>query len=89
MLKDAVRTEAYRDAILRNAAAFAGRCVLDLGCGTGILSLFSAQAGAAAVIALDASDVRQRWRCAAVFLARPPDPRVTPARAHTHTRARR
>jgi hypothetical protein len=60
MLKDAVRTEAYRAAILRNGSAFAGRSVLDLGCGTGILSMFSATAGAARVVALDASDVSRQ-----------------------------
>ena len=64
MLKDAVRTESYRDAILRNPAWFgsgeanSGKVVLDVGCGTGILSLFAATAGARAVIALDASNVR-------------------------------
>ena len=51
-----MRTEAYRDAILGNAELLKGKRVLDLGCGTGILSLFSAKAGAT-VTAVDMSDV--------------------------------
>ena len=58
MLKDTVRTEAYRDAILKNSdKLFKDKVVMDIGCGTGILSLFAAQAGARKVIAVDASDV--------------------------------
>lgn len=58
MLQDKVRTIAYRDAILLNAEAlFKDKVVIDLGCGTGILSLFAAKAGAKKVIAIDASDI--------------------------------
>lgn len=35
MLKDQVRTDAYRDFIYENKNAFAGKTVLDIGCGTG------------------------------------------------------
>jgi len=35
MLKDRVRTDAYRDFIYRNKHLFAGKVVLDIGCGTG------------------------------------------------------
>lgn len=43
MLKDQVRTKSYMNAILNNAHVFKGKIVLDVGCGTGILSLFSAK----------------------------------------------
>jgi type I protein arginine methyltransferase len=46
MLKDRVRTMAYRDAIMNNAHLFKDKVVLDVGCGTGILSMFAAKAGA-------------------------------------------
>ncbi|GAA5874422.1 hypothetical protein JCM8547_005395 [Rhodosporidiobolus lusitaniae] len=59
MLKDAVRTNAYRDFIVQpaNAPRFQGKVVLDVGCGTGILSMFAAKAGARKVYAVDASNV--------------------------------
>ncbi|KAK3862096.1 hypothetical protein Pcinc_032007 [Petrolisthes cinctipes] len=56
MLSDSVRTESYRAALLENTEMVRGKKVLDLGCGTGILSLFSAKAGAT-VTAVDMSDV--------------------------------
>lgn len=57
MLKDTVRTDAYRDFIYENKHLFAGKTVLDVGCGTGILSLFCAKAGAAQVFAVDNSNI--------------------------------
>ncbi|XP_073942199.1 protein arginine N-methyltransferase 3-like [Choristoneura fumiferana] len=57
MLSDKVRTESYRDAILNNKETLKGKVVLDLGCGTGILSMFSATAGAKKVYALDQSEI--------------------------------
>lgn len=57
MLSDKVRTESYRDAILKNQKSLKDKVVLDLGCGTGILSMFSATAGAKKVYALDQSEV--------------------------------
>lgn len=57
MLSDKVRTESYRDAILKNSDAFKDKVILDLGCGTGILSMFCATAGAKKVYALDQSEV--------------------------------
>lgn len=56
MLSDTVRTEAYRTAILKNPSLFKGADVLDLGCGTGILSMFSSDAGANLVVGVDGAD---------------------------------
>jgi protein arginine N-methyltransferase 3 len=56
MLKDAIRTGSYRDFILESSA-FKGKVVLDVGCGSGILSMFAARAGATHVYAVDASDI--------------------------------
>ena len=42
MLKDKIRTNAYKNAILKNKHLFENKLVLDVGCGTGILSIFAA-----------------------------------------------
>ncbi|KAF8296455.1 putative arginine N-methyltransferase [Trypanosoma cruzi] len=62
MLKDYHRTTSYRDAIWRNAYLFKGKVVLDVGCGTGILSMFAAKAGARKVIGVDCSSVTVQAR---------------------------
>ncbi|KAL9653153.1 hypothetical protein ABK040_006369 [Willaertia magna] len=62
MLKDGVRTNSYRNAILQNKFLFEGKVVLDIGCGTGILSLFAAKAGAKKVIGIDMSDIIDKAR---------------------------
>jgi protein arginine N-methyltransferase 1 len=57
MLKDDARTGTYKKAILRNRHLFEGKVVLDVGCGTGILSFFAVQAGAAHVFGIDCADI--------------------------------
>lgn len=52
-----MRTQAYEEAILKNTAEIAGKTVLDLGCGSGILSMFCSRAGAAQVISIDQSEI--------------------------------
>jgi type I protein arginine methyltransferase len=57
MLSDKIRTSTYASFILSPQAShiFQNALVLDIGCGTGILSLFAAKAGARKVIAVDGS----------------------------------
>lgn len=62
MLKDSVRTHAYKDFIYDNKHLFKDKVVLDVGCGTGILSMFCAQAGASKVIAVDNSEIINKAR---------------------------
>lgn len=57
MLKDEVRTKSYRNSIVNNKHLFKDKIVLDVGCGTGILSMFAAKAGAKMVIGIDYSDI--------------------------------
>ncbi|CAG0880576.1 unnamed protein product [Cyprideis torosa] len=57
MIQDRIRTEAFRTALLNSSEILRGKIVLDLGCGTGILSLFAAEAGARLVVGVDMSDV--------------------------------
>lgn len=57
MIKDRVRTESYQAAIESNPGIFQGKVVLDIGCGTGILSMFAARAGAKMVIGVDNADI--------------------------------
>lgn len=57
MLMDEVRTSHYRNAILNNKLDFQGKVVMDVGAGSGILSLFAAQAGAKKVYAVEASNM--------------------------------
>eukprot|EP00914_Ancora_sagittata_P022109 GHVO01043974.1.p1 GENE.GHVO01043974.1~~GHVO01043974.1.p1 ORF type:complete len:318 (+),score=58.81 GHVO01043974.1:37-990(+) len=57
MLMDKPRIEAYQRAIEANKELFKDKVVMDVGAGTGILSLMSARAGARLVFAVEASAV--------------------------------
>eukprot|EP00256_Glycine_max_P059337 XP_014627786.1 probable protein arginine N-methyltransferase 6 isoform X3 [Glycine max] len=57
MIKDRVRTDAYKNAIMRHKDFIRDKVVLDVGCGTGILAIFCAQAGARRVYAVEASNI--------------------------------
>lgn len=57
MLKDRVRTHSYEESIKNNPSLFKDKIVLDVGCGTGILSLFCARYGAKTVYAVDYSNI--------------------------------
>jgi protein arginine N-methyltransferase 3 len=60
MIQDKVRTSTYAHFILTNPSLFRDAVVLDVGCGTGILSLFAARSGAKRVFAVDASDIAEK-----------------------------
>jgi SAM-dependent methyltransferase len=76
MLKDTHRTESYRDAIFgefkplvsipeptaESERLFKDKIVMDVGCGTGILSLFAAKSGAKRVIGVDAAEIAYKAR---------------------------
>ncbi|XP_059432182.1 probable protein arginine N-methyltransferase 1 isoform X2 [Corylus avellana] len=55
MLKDVVRTKTYQNVIYQNKFLYKDKVVLDVGAGTGILSLFCARAGAKHVYAVECS----------------------------------
>jgi len=57
MLKDKVRTLAYQAAIEKNPIDFKDKIVMDIGCGTGILSIFAARAGAKHVYAVENAEI--------------------------------
>lgn len=60
MIGDQVRTNTYRMAILKNSESIRGKVVLDVGAGTGILSVFCAQAGARKVYAVEACSIAEQ-----------------------------
>uniref|UniRef100_A0A1B6DBT6 type I protein arginine methyltransferase n=1 Tax=Clastoptera arizonana TaxID=38151 RepID=A0A1B6DBT6_9HEMI len=57
MLNDKVRNETYKNAIYTNKHMFKDKTILDVGAGTGILSIFCAQVGARKVYAVEVSNV--------------------------------
>lgn len=62
MLKDEVRTRSYQSAIEHNKHLFNNKVVLDVGCGTGILSMFAVRAGAQHVYAVECSNIADQAR---------------------------
>nr|KYP54986.1 putative protein arginine N-methyltransferase 4.2 [Cajanus cajan] len=63
MLSDRVRMDAYFNAIFENKRHFAGKkTVLDVGTGSGILAIWSAQAGARKVYAVEATKMSEHAR---------------------------
>ena len=57
MLKDEPRTLAYKNFLEKNSYFIRGKVVLDVGAGSGILSLLAARAGAERVYAVEASNI--------------------------------
>ncbi|MBN3317406.1 ANM8 methyltransferase, partial [Atractosteus spatula] len=57
MLKDEVRTLTYRNSMYHNKHVFKDKIVLDVGSGTGILSMFAAKAGARHVYGIECSSI--------------------------------
>lgn len=57
MIKDKPRTLAYKEFLEKNVNLIKDKVVLDVGAGTGILSLFAARSGAKRVYAVEASDI--------------------------------
>lgn len=57
MLKDLSRTGAYFKYITENPQIFKDKVVMDVGAGTGVLSLFAVKAGAKKVYAVEASGI--------------------------------
>jgi len=57
MLKDEVRTMTYRNSMYHNSHLFKNKVVMDIGCGTGILCMFAAKAGARKVIGIECSSI--------------------------------
>ncbi|KAG8559303.1 hypothetical protein GDO81_017304 [Engystomops pustulosus] len=63
MLSDQPRTQSYRNVIMQNSQALKGKRILDLGCGTGIISFFCAQLSEPEVVyAVEASDIVEQTR---------------------------
>ncbi|HSS78958.1 MAG TPA: 50S ribosomal protein L11 methyltransferase [Thermoanaerobaculia bacterium] len=54
LLQDTVRVLSYQSAIARHSR---GCSVVEIGCGTGILSIFAARAGARRVVAIEESEI--------------------------------
>lgn len=62
MLKDEVRTMSYMRAIVNNKHLFKDKVVMDVGCGTGILCMFAAKAGAKKVYGIECAGIVEQAR---------------------------
>ncbi|KAK9071328.1 hypothetical protein SSX86_009896 [Deinandra increscens subsp. villosa] len=62
MLSDRVRMDAYLNSVFKNKHHFIGKTVLDVGTGSGILAIWSAQAGAKKVYAVEATKMAEHAR---------------------------
>jgi len=62
ILKDEVRTKTYQKAIMNNKHLFENKVVLDVGCGTGILCMFAAKAGAKQVFGVECAGIINQAR---------------------------
>lgn len=78
MVRDTVRVSAYRRAIFRHCR---DKTVVEIGCGSGILSIFAAKAGARRVIAIEESSIADL--AAAMFAANGVADRVELRRANS------
>jgi len=59
MIKDNVRTRTYKNSMLMNRHLFKDKVVMDVGCGTGILCMFAARAGAKVVYGIECSKIAE------------------------------
>uniref|UniRef100_A0A7N5P6T2 Protein arginine N-methyltransferase 2-like n=1 Tax=Ailuropoda melanoleuca TaxID=9646 RepID=A0A7N5P6T2_AILME len=59
MLADQPRTTKYHNVILQNKESLKDKVILDVGCGTGIISLFCVTQRGPAVYAVEASEMAQ------------------------------
>lgn len=66
MLKDEVRTLTYRNSMYHNKHIFKDKIVLDVGSGTGILSMFAAKAGAKHVYGVRSQITHYKSVCCSV-----------------------
>lgn len=57
MLQDAHRTKSYELSMIRNTHLFKDKVVLDVGCGTGVLSMFAVRSGAKHVYAVENANI--------------------------------
>lgn len=62
MLEDSHRTGSYFNAIIYNPRSFENKVVLDVGAGSGILSIMAAKVGARKVFAVEATEMAKRAR---------------------------